>query len=120
MPPQNSKHFHVPFGKYANCVNHPGVADIEMQPKFPKFLLDMRYFCNFLLVSLGIRPRTRQYMRNGHGRARGVGAAPRRRRWNEAIFDREFQFRESHTSAETRKNPGQIPDTKEGFYIYLY
>ena len=58
-------------------------------------------------------------VRNGHGRARGVGAVPRRRRSNEAIFDREFQFRESHTSAETKRTPDQIPDTKEGFYIYL-
>ena len=34
--------------------------------------------------------------RNRHGRARGVGAAPRRRR-STKLFDREFQFRESHT-----------------------
>ena len=58
-------------------------------------------------------------VRKGHGRARGVGAAPRRRRSNEAIFDREFQFRESHTPAETKKTPDQIPDTKEGFYIFF-
>ena len=58
-------------------------------------------------------------MRNGHGRARGVGAAPRRRRSNEAIFNGEFQFRESHTPAETKKTPDQIPDTNEGFYIDL-
>ena len=31
-------------------------------------------------------------VRNGHGRARGVVAAPRRRRSNKPIFDREFQF----------------------------
>ena len=28
MPPQNSKHYQVPFGNDANFVNHPGVADI--------------------------------------------------------------------------------------------
>ena len=60
MPPQKSKHYHVPFAKDANFVNHSGVADIKMQPKFPKFLLDMRYFCNFSLVSLGTRPRSRR------------------------------------------------------------
>ena len=41
-------------------VNHPGVADIKIQPKSPEFLLDMRYCCNFSLVSLGIRPRSRR------------------------------------------------------------
>ena len=60
MPQQNSKHYQVPFGNDANFVNHPGAADIRIQPKSPKFLLDMRYFCNFSLVSLGIRPRSRR------------------------------------------------------------
>ena len=60
MPPQNSKHYQVPFGNGANFVNHPGAADIKMQPKSPTFLLDTRYFCNFSLVSLGIRPRSRR------------------------------------------------------------
>ena len=41
-------------------VNHPGAADIKIQPKYPEFLLDMRYFCNFSLVSLGIRSRSRR------------------------------------------------------------
>ena len=71
MPPQSSKHYQVPFGNDANFVNHPGVADIKIQPKFPKFLLDMRYFCNFSLVSLGIRPRSRrcaERTRKGEGR----------------------------------------------------
>ena len=71
MPPQNSKHYQVPFGNDANFVNHPGVADIKIQPKSPKFFLDMRYFCNFSLVSLGIRPRSRRCAgrtRQGEGR----------------------------------------------------
>ena len=71
MPPQNSKHYQVPFGNDANFVNHPGVADIKIQPKSPKFLLDMRYFCNLLLGSLGIRPRSRrcaERTRQGEGR----------------------------------------------------
>ena len=71
IPPQNSKDYHVPFGKGAKFVNHLGVADIKMQPKIPKFLLDMRYFCNFSLVSLGIRPRSprcAERTRKGEGR----------------------------------------------------
>ena len=55
-------------------------------------------------VSRSASVRVHVDVRNGHGRAWGVGAAPRRRRLNEAIFDREFQLRESHTSAETKKN----------------
>ena len=71
MPQQNSKPYQVPSEKDANFVNHPGAADIMIQPKSPKFLLDMRYFCNFSLVSLGIRPRSRRCVertRQGEGR----------------------------------------------------
>ena len=63
MLPQNSKHYnsnYLPFGNDANFVNHPGAADLKIQPKSPELLLDMRYFCNFSLVSLGIRPRSRR------------------------------------------------------------
>ena len=41
-------------------VTYPGAADIKIQPKYPEFLLDMRCFCTVLLVSLGIRPRSRR------------------------------------------------------------
>ena len=71
MPPQNSKHYQVPLGNDATFVNHPGAADIKIQPKSPKFLLDIRYFCNFSLVSLGICPRSRrcaERTRQGEGR----------------------------------------------------
>ena len=71
MPPQNSKHYQVPFRNDANFVNHPDAADIKIQPKSPKFLLDMRYFCNFSLVSLGIHPHSRrcaERTRQGEGR----------------------------------------------------
>ena len=34
------------------------------------------------------------------------------------LFDREFQFRESHTEAETKKTPDRIPPEKWS-YIYL-
>ena len=74
MPPQNSTHYNstkLPVGNDANFVNHPGAADIKIQPKTPEFLLDMRYFCNFSLVSLGIRPRSRrraERTRQGEGR----------------------------------------------------
>ena len=36
------------------------------------------------------------------------------------LFDREFQFRESHTEAETEKTPDRSPPKKEWSYIYLY
>ena len=61
----------LPFGNDANFVNHPGPADVKIQPKSPKFLLDMRYCCSFSLVSLGIRPRSRrcaERTRQGDGR----------------------------------------------------
>ena len=52
-------------------VNYPGAADIKMQPKSPEFLLDMRYFFNFSIVSLGTGPRSRrcaERTRQGEGR----------------------------------------------------
>ena len=74
MPPKNSKHYNSnqqPFGNDANFANHPGAADMKIQPKSPKLLLDMRYFRNFLLVSLGINPCSRRCVertRQGEGR----------------------------------------------------
>ena len=62
MPPQYSKHYQVPFGNDANCVNHPGAEDIKIHPKSPNFLIEMRFFCNFSFVSLGIRTRSRRCM----------------------------------------------------------
>ena len=60
MPPPYSKHYQVPFGNDANFASHPGLAGIKIVAKIPQFLLNMRYFSNFSLVSLGIRPRSRR------------------------------------------------------------
>ena len=102
MPPQNSEHYHVPFGNYANFVNHSGVAAIKIQ----QFFQNSSSTCGIFATSrssLSAPVRVHVDVRNGYGTARGVGAAPRRRRSNQAIFDREFQFREWHASAETKK-----------------
>ena len=112
MPPQISKHYQVPFGNYVNYVDHPGAADIKIQPKSPKFLLDMRYFCNFSLVSLGIRPRSRrgaERTRQGEGR---LSRPP------EAALERSYSTENSSSAnrilgRRQEKNPDQIPDTKE-------
>ena len=71
MPPHNAKRYQVRFGKYADFVKNPSAADLKIQPKSPKFFLDMRYFCNFSLVSLVLRPRSRrcaERTRQGEGR----------------------------------------------------
>ena len=57
-------------------------------------------------------------VRNGHGRAWGVWAAPEDGARTK-LFDREFQFRESHTEAETDKNSWPNAWKKEWSYIYL-
>ena len=39
------------------------------------------------------------------------------------LFDRESQFRESHTEAQTKKTPDRIPEKKNNrifFYIFMY
>ena len=119
MPPQNSKHYHVPFGNDANFVNHLDVADIKMQPKFPKFLLDMRYFCNFSLVSLGTRPRSRrcaERTRKGEGR----WIRPPKAALERSYIRPRYPVPRIEYFGRDKKTPDQIPDTKEGFYIYLY
>ena len=121
MPPQNSKHYQVPFRNDANFVNHPDAADIKIQPKSPKFLLDMRYFCNFSLVSLGIHPHSRrcaERTRQGEGRwSRPPKAALERNDSTE-----KFQFRESHAKAETKKKllAKPLSPKKKNYYISVY
>ena len=116
----NSKHYQVPFGNDANFVNHPGVAVIKIQPKSPKFLLDMRYFCNFSLVPLGIRPRSRrcaERTRQSEGRWSRPPKAALERSY---IRLRIPVPRITYFGRKKKKSPDQIPDTNEGFYIDLY
>ena len=100
-------------------VNHPGAADTKIQPKSLKFLLDMRYFCNFSLVSLGIRPRSRrcaERTRQGEGR---------RSRPPKPALERS-DLTENSSSANRilrprrKKSPDRIPETKEWFYLYVW
>ena len=120
MPPQTSKHKQVPFGNDANFANHPGAADIKMQSRSPKFLLDMRYFCNFLLVSLGIRPRSRQCVertRQGEGR----WSRPLKRRSNEAIRPRIPVPRIAYLGRDKEKLLTKSLKPKNDFiYVYIY
>ena len=120
MPPQNFKHYQEPFGNDADFVNHPGVADIKIHRKSPKFLLDMRYFCNFSLVSLGIRLRSRrcaERTRQGEGRwSRPPKAALERSYIRPRIPVPRFAY----VLRPRQKTPDQIPDTKERFYIFFY
>ena len=112
MPPKNSKHYQVPFGNDANFVHHPGAPDITIQPKSPKFLLDMRYFCNFSLVSLGIPPHSRRYAEQTQ---QGEG------RWSrppKAALERSYSTKNSSSanrilSPRQEKAPDQIPETNE-------
>ena len=119
MPPQNSKHYHVPFGNDADFVNHVGVADIKMQPKFPKFLLDMRYFCNFSLVSLGIRPRSRrraERTRKGEGRwSRRPKVALERSYIRPRIPVPRIAY-----FGRDKKLLTKYLTPKKGFYLYIY
>ena len=96
-------------------VNHPGAADIKIQPKSPKFLLDMRYFCNFSLVSVRNRPRSRrcaERTRQGEGR------------WSrppKAALERTYSTENSSFAnrilgpRQKRSRDQIIPETKECF-----
>ena len=122
MTPQNSKHYNsnkLPFGNYANFVHHPCAADIKIQPKSPEFLLDMRYFCNFSLVSLGLRPRSRrcaERTRQGEGR------------WSrppKPALERSYLTENSSSANRVlrprrKKTPDRIPERKNDLIYRLY
>ena len=101
-------------------VNHPGAADNKIQPKSPEFLLDMRYFCNFSLVSLGIRLRSRrcaERTRQGEGRWSCPPKAALERSYlteNSSSANRILGSRRKKLLTESLKS-------KNGFiYIYMY
>ena len=119
MPPQNSKQYQVSFGNDANFVNHPGVADIKIQPKSPKFLLDMRYFATSRL-SRSASVRVHVDVRSGHGRARGVRAAPRRRRSNEDIRPRIPVPRIAYLGRDKKKLLTKSPTPKNDSIYSVY
>ena len=76
---------------------------------------------HFSLVSLSVYPRSRQCVRNGYGRARGVGAAPRRRRSNEAIWPKILVPRIAYSSSCRRylRNMVERENGFEPIYIRL-
>ena len=83
-------------------------ADVKIQPKARDYLFKIQHFRNFLLVSLSPHPRSH---RGAERIWQGKGCCGRRPKsalegsdWTE-----KFQFRESHTEAETKKTPDQIP-----------
>ena len=86
--------------------------------KMSEFLLDMRYFCNFSLVSLGIRPRSRrcaERTRQGEGRwSRPPKPALERSYLTEISSSANRILR-----PRRKKSPDQIPETKEWLYIYI-
>ena len=51
-------------------------------------------------------------MRNGHGRARGVGAPPRSRRSNEAISPRIPVPRIAYSGRDEKNTPDRVPEKK--------
>ena len=91
MPPKNEipNNYHVPFGNDANFVNHSGVVAIKIQQFFQN--------SSSTLARLARYPSAFTSMCGTDTAGRGALEPPPRRRSNQAIFDREFQFRESHT-----------------------
>ena len=99
-------------------VNNPGGADTKIQPKSPELLLDMRYFCNFSLVTLGIRLRSRrcaERTRQGEGRSSRPPKPALKRSYlteNSSSANRILRPRRKQT-------PDRIPETKND-YIYMH
>ena len=118
MPPQNSKHYQVPFGNDANFVNHPGVADIKIQTKSPKFLLNMRYLQ--LLACLARHPSAFTSMCGTDTAGRGALEPPPEGGARTKLYSTENSSSANCILRPRQKTPDQIPDTKEGFYVYIW
>ena len=93
-------------------VNHPGAADIKIQPKSPG--IPPRHAVVLqLLACLARHPSAFTTMCGTGTAGRGALEPPPEAGARTKLFDRESQFRESHTSAKTRKTPDRIPEIKE-------
>ena len=113
---QNSSNYRL---EMMRCfVNHPGAADIKIQQKSPEFLRDMRYFCNFSLVSIGIRPRScrcAERTRQGEGRR----SRPPKPALEQSYLTEIFSSANRIPTPRPKKTPGRIPETRNDF-IYTY
>ena len=125
MSPQNSKHYHVPFGNDANFVNHSGVAAIKIQQFFQNSSSTSRIF-GTSRSSRSAPVRVHVDVRNGHGRARGVEPPPEGGARTK-LYSTENSSSANRILRPRQKTPDQIiHDTKEGFcicsciYIYMY
>ena len=75
----------------------------KIQEKLGRIRPKIQKIAHFSLVSLSPRTRSRpdaERIRHGEGRL----SRPPKTALERSYFDREFQFRESHTEAETEKN----------------
>ena len=123
LPPQKTT---LPFRNDANFGNHHALqtdaADGKIKPKPRYCLLKKQHFCNFSLVSLSVYPRSHrgaERIRQGEGR----WSFPPKTALERSDLTEKFQFRESHTEAETKKNswPNYCPlKRKQPFYIYVW
>ena len=105
-----SKQYQLPFGSDANFCKSSRRC-LKIQPKSPNFFPDMRHFCIFSLVALGIRPRSRlcaERTRQGEGR---WSRPPPSRRSNEAVRPRIPVPRIAYLSRYEKKHPYRIPET---------
>ena len=118
MPPQNSKHYHVPFGNDANFVNHPGVAAIKIQkkselPPRPAVFLQ-------LLARLARHPFAFTSMCGTDTAGRRALEPPPEGGARTKIYSTENSSSANRMLRPRRKTSDQIHDTTELFYICLY
>ena len=96
------------FGNVVSCFIRSSSADVKIQPKAREYLFKIRHFNNFPLVSLSPHPGSRRGAeRVRQGEARWIRLP--KTALERSDLTEKFQFRESHTEAETEKTPGQIP-----------
>ena len=117
MPPQDSKHYHVPFGNDANFVNHLGVEDIKMQP-IPELPPRHAVFLQHL-ACLARHQSAFTSMCGTVTEERGALEPPPEGGARTKLYSTENSSSANRILRPIQKTLDQIPDTNKGFHIYL-
>ena len=113
MPPQDSKHYHVPFGKYANfckssrrCRHQDATKIPEIPPRHALFLQ--------LLACLARHPSAFTSMCGTDTEGRGaLEPPPEGRGARTKLYSTENSSSANRILRPRQKTPDQIPDTKK-------
>ena len=120
IPPENSKLLQLPFRNYVNFGNYHALQTSRYNRRLESTSSKYSILAIFRL-SRSAPIRVHVEVRNGHGKARGVAATPRRRRSNEAIGPRNSSFENPILRPRRKKLlTKSLPSKKKSHCRYRY